>query len=92
MPRGVGRREGMCDMRIMLAAFKLILGIVMVLGLAVAGFVVRNLYYDTWDAWKVRRAGFTEKQAVINGTTLAVPVKVRGFSSFPVRAYAVVSG
>jgi len=57
-------------MRIMLAAFKLILGIVMVLGLAVAGFVVRNLYYDTWDAWKVRRAGFTEKQAVINGTTL----------------------
>lgn len=48
----------------------LVLGILIFLALLAAGYVVRNLYYDVWDAWKVRRVGFVEKQAEINGAVI----------------------
>lgn len=45
-------------------------GLAIAAGLYIAGDVVRNMNYDRWDAWRVRRAGFEEKQTQINGTTL----------------------
>lgn len=54
----------------MVAGLTIGLGIVVLLGLVGAGYVLRNLYYDVWDAWKVRRAGFVEKQVEINGSTV----------------------
>lgn len=54
--------------RIVLAVLKVASVTVLALVLVAGGFVVRNLYYDVWDAWKVRRAGFVEKQVEINGS------------------------
>jgi len=54
----------------MLAALKIVSGIVILVGLVGAGYILRNLYYDVWDAWKVRRAGYVEKQIEVNGSTI----------------------
>lgn len=56
--------------RIMIRVVQVISIIVILLGLVAGGYVLRNMYYDVWDAWKVRRAGFVEKQVAINGSTL----------------------
>lgn len=56
--------------RVLWAAMKAALGVLVLLGLVAGGFVIRNVYYGVWDAWKVRRAGFVEKQAVIDGSVV----------------------
>lgn len=66
----VGARKRSTGKRLFLTVLKILLGIVTLLGLVVSGYVVRNLYYDVWDAWKVRRAGFVEKRVDINGSTI----------------------
>lgn len=45
-------------------------GVVGLLVLAVAGYVVRNLAYARWDAWRAERAGFVEKRTTIDGSTI----------------------
>ncbi len=56
--------------RILLLAVKTALSVVVLLGLVAGGLIIRNMYYDVWDAWKVRRAGFVERQAEINGSVV----------------------
>lgn len=63
----VSRTRGV---KAMIVALKVVLGILVLAGLVAGGYVVRNLYYGAWDSWKVRRAGFVEKQAVIDGSTI----------------------
>jgi pimeloyl-ACP methyl ester carboxylesterase len=45
-------------------------GLVGILALAAAAYVVRNVTYSSWDASRVGRAGFVEKQVDVNGSTL----------------------
>lgn len=45
-------------------------GLIAVAGLALGGYVVRNLGYAEWDAAKVTDAGFVEKQVTVNGSRM----------------------
>ncbi|MQA83875.1 MAG: alpha/beta fold hydrolase [Streptosporangiales bacterium] len=45
-------------------------GVVAVLALVVGGYVIRNVTYASWDASRVKRAGFTEHQVRVNGSLL----------------------
>lgn len=56
--------------RLVVLALKVVAGLLVLAGLVAAGFVARNLNYDRWEAWNVRRAGFVETQAEIRGTTV----------------------
>lgn len=56
--------------RVVLTSLKIAFGILILLGLIAGWFVLRNLYYDVWDSWKVRRAGFVERQVEINESTV----------------------
>ncbi|WP_240547371.1 DUF736 family protein [Mesorhizobium tianshanense] len=40
------------------------------IALTAASFIVRNVNYASWDAARVARAGFIEKQTEINGSIL----------------------
>lgn len=60
----------MSGLRFFVATLKIVLGLVVVGVLVVGGLVARNLYFDVWDAWQVRRAGFVERSAEINGATV----------------------
>lgn len=60
----------MSGVKIVAAVLKIVLGVVLVGALVVGGYVARNMYFDVWDAWKARRAGFVEKQVAINGSVV----------------------
>jgi hypothetical protein len=45
-------------------------GLVAALVIAAAGYGLRNVNYAGWDAERVSRVGFTEKQVTINGSRL----------------------
>lgn len=57
-------------MHILLTVLKVALVLVLIAGLVAAGYVAGNLYYDVWDMWHVRRAGFVEKETEVGGTRL----------------------
>ncbi|WP_277676432.1 alpha/beta fold hydrolase [Saccharopolyspora rectivirgula] len=48
-----------------------VLGVVVALvGVAAAGYVIRNLNYARWDAAKMARAGYEEHQVQVNGSVV----------------------
>lgn len=47
-----------------------LLTLAVLLLIAAVGYVIRNMNYAPWDAWKVRQAGFVEKRVLINGSTV----------------------
>ena len=54
----------------MMMVLKALAGLVVLLVLIAAGYIIRNMNYSSWEASGVRRAGFVEKTIEINGSTL----------------------
>ncbi|HEY9595422.1 MAG TPA: alpha/beta hydrolase [Spirochaetia bacterium] len=56
--------------KVLLIVLSSLAGLVVILALVAGGYILNNLHYSDWGMRGVRRAGFQEKNATINGTSL----------------------